>query len=131
MTVVDASVWVSALSVKEVHHEASRRWLAEQPLGLTIPALAIAEIAGALARAAASRQEGKSAAGLVLMTPGLRIVSVDRAVGEAAAEIASQYRLRGADAIYVAVARLLAVPLATLDREMQERAAPIIEIIRP
>ena len=131
MTVVDASVWVSALSAKEAHHEASRRWLAEQPPGLTIPALAIAEIAGAVARTTASTQDGRRAIGLVLRTPGLRIVSVDRAVGEAAAEIASQYRLRGADAIYVAVARLLALPLATLDQEMQERAAPIVEIVHP
>ena len=99
--------------------------------GLTIPSLAIAEIAGAVARTRASSEDGRSAISLLLRTPGLRIVSVDRAVGEAAAEIASRYRLRGADAIYVAVARLLGLPLATLDQEMQERAAPIVEIIQP
>lgn len=66
---------------------------------------------------------------MVLATPGLRVVSVDAEVGRRAAEMAAIYRLRGADAIYVAVAYLLALPLATLDGEMRERGAAAVEIV--
>ena len=98
---------------------------------MTIPALALAEAAGAVARRTGSAEDGRTAIRMVLATPGLRVVSVDAEVGEAAAKLAADYRLRGADAIYVAVARLLALPLTTLDREMQMHASDAVEIITP
>lgn len=132
MTVVDASVWVSALSQREPNHEASRRWLAaESASGLTIPALALAETAGAVARRTGSADDGRTAARMLRATPGLRLVSIDAEVGREAAEIAAEHRLRGADAVYVAVARLLALPLATLEREMLDRASAVVEVIVP
>jgi predicted nucleic acid-binding protein len=132
MTVVDASVWVSVLSEGELDHEVSRVWLAlESKTGVTIPTLALAEAAGAVARRTGSPADGQVAYATLLATPGLRIMTVDADVGREAAEIAASHRLRGADAVYVAVARLLALPLATLDREMQERAAPLVKIVIP
>jgi predicted nucleic acid-binding protein len=132
VTVVDASIWVSVLSQKEPNHEVSRDWLAAQSeFGVTIPTLALAETAGAVARRTGSAEDGRTAIRMLLATPGLRLVSIDAHVGEEAAEIAVAYRLRGADAVYVAVARLLALPLATLDREMKERASDAVKVIVP
>ncbi len=132
MTVVDASIWVSIISGREPNHEWSRRWLAGQVgSGVTIPVLALAETAGAVARRTGSIEDGRTAMRTILATPGLRVVSVDAELGHQAAEMAAVYRLRGADAVYVAVAHLLGLLLATLDTEMRERASTVLEIIAP
>lgn len=47
-------------------------------------------------------------------------------VGVRSAEIASGQRLRGADAVYTAVAERFGSLLVTLDREQRERAAPLV-----
>ena len=50
---------------------------------------------------------------------------------EIAVYIAADHRIRGADAIYVAVALEQSVPLVTWDHELRQRAAPLIEVIQP
>jgi predicted nucleic acid-binding protein len=55
----------------------------------------------------------------------IQFVPIDATVTQDAAEIAADRALRGADAVYVAVARRYGCALVTLDREQRERAAPI------
>jgi predicted nucleic acid-binding protein len=132
--VVDASIWVSGLVVQDVNHQASRRWL-NQSLATTdppiIPTLALAEVAGAIARRTGVPHLGQQAAEEILHAPGLRLVALDAALGTEAARLAATYQLRGADAVYVAVAHLLNVPLVTLDNEMPARAGGLIQIVQP
>jgi predicted nucleic acid-binding protein len=40
-------------------------------------------------------------------------------------------RLRGADAVYVALARRLGMPLVTWDAEQRERAKPVVRVVTP
>ena len=49
-------------------------------------------------------------------------VSVD--LGRLAAALASDYRIRGCDAIYVALARERGARLITLDRQQRDRVPP-------
>jgi hypothetical protein len=49
-----------------------------------------------------------------------------RMAAQEAAELAADYALRGADAVYVAVARRHNYTLVSLDREQRERAAAIV-----
>ena len=63
--------------------------------------------------------------------PNLRLVPVDGHVGYEAARVASRLRLRGADALYVAVAVLLHVPLVTWDVEQRERTRSLVEAKEP
>ena len=56
---------------------------------------------------------------------------VDAELALPAAELASELRLRGADAVYVAMTHRLGVPLVTWDREQLERAAVRIEARTP
>jgi predicted nucleic acid-binding protein len=56
---------------------------------------------------------------------------VDHRLGRASAELAVRLRLRGADAVYVAVAAHLKIPLVTLDTEQRERAKGLIEVKTP
>jgi predicted nucleic acid-binding protein len=132
--VVDASVWVSSLMPQDVHHQASRAWL-DQYLSdgriMVAPVLLLSEVAGAVARLKGDSQSGRQAFRDLLDVPRLRLVDHDAGFGRAAAELAADLRLRGADAIYVAAARLLHIPLVTWDREQQQRAGAVIAVRTP
>lgn len=55
--------------------------------------------------------------------PNLTLVALDDALAEVAATIAADRALRGADAVYVAVAQRYGTTLVSLDHEQRERAA--------
>jgi predicted nucleic acid-binding protein len=61
----------------------------------------------------------------------LRIVQMDTALMTQATGIAANYRLRGADAIYVAAAKQLGIALLTWDTEQLTRPASIITALTP
>ena len=132
--VVDAGVVVSRLVPHDVHHEASRRWLTQHIAGgglLIAPTLLLAEVAGAVARRTGKPRLAQRAVAAVLRLPGLRLVPVDEILARAASSLAGQFRVRGADAIYIAAAAALRVPLATWDLEQRERAAHIVDVFVP
>jgi predicted nucleic acid-binding protein len=56
---------------------------------------------------------------------------VDESLAREAAELAARLRLRGADAVYVAVARKLDLPLVTWDAEQRERGGAAIVVRTP
>ena len=132
--VIDAGVWISSLVVGDLHHQVSRRWLAEQirrgdpPV---VPTLALSEVAGAIARCTGSTLLGRQAAEEMLRIPGLRLVALDGDLAREAADMAAEGRLRGADAVYAATARALNLPLFTWDQDQEERARPFVRVWRP
>ena len=129
MTVVDASVWVSRLVPQDVHHLISRQWLERQVARdelLVAPILLLAEVAGAISRRTREPEQARRAVEILLRVPGLRLVSVDPPLGREAARLAADLHLRGADAVYVAVAHTLGLPLITWDIEQRERAGALI-----
>ncbi len=132
--VVDASVIVSHLVPHDVHHEASRAWLTRHVTdgGLVIaPALLLPEISGAVARRTGVPGLAQRAVDAVLRLPGLRLIPVDELLARSAAVLAGRLRLRGADAVYIAAAATLRLPLMTWDVEQRERAAEVIEVLAP
>jgi predicted nucleic acid-binding protein len=132
--VVDASVLVSRLVPHDAYHEASRHWLARHAArgGLVVaPVLLLPEVAGALARRTGDRRLARRAVDAILRLPGLRLLAVDEALGQMAATLAGRHRLRGADAVYVAAAATLGLPLVTWDAEQGERAGRVVAVIRP
>ena len=134
MTVVDASVWVSRLVPQGVHHAASRRWLEEQAaMGdlVIYPTLLLAEVAGAVSRRTGHAELAHQAVQLLLRLTQLRLVPLDSRLGRSAAQWAAEIGLRGADAVYVATAHHLNVPLVTLDREQRARAGRLVEVQFP
>jgi predicted nucleic acid-binding protein len=132
--VVDASVVVSRVVPNDVHHAASRAWLTRHVAegGLLIsPALLLPEVAGAIARRTRRYRLARRAVEELLRLPALRLVPIDDVLARAAATLAGRFRLRGADAVYVAAAAMLRLPLVTWDVEQRERAAHAIEILAP
>ncbi len=67
----------------------------------------------------------------LLAIPALRLVSTNHELGIQAARIATNYKLRGADAFYAAVAAQLKVPLVSWDKEHIYRAAALITAYTP
>jgi predicted nucleic acid-binding protein len=131
--VVDASVWVAVFRTGDVHHETALAFL-EAALArgtvLNVPTLALVEVAGVFARqltaALAKRTVHK-----LMAYPGLQRHSLDDGLADKAWAVAAHCRLRGGDAVYVALASQLRVPLITLDREILGRAKAGVRALTP
>ncbi len=134
MYVVDASIWVSRFVPADAHHVASRAWLTgavEAGSLLVAPALLLPELAAAIARRTGRADLASRAVELLARVSVARLVAVDREVAQEAARLAAGLRLRGADAVYVAVAAGLGMPLITWDREQLERASSRVRALTP
>jgi len=119
---------VSALVPSDVHHAASRSWLEQRAVDqlLVAPSLLLPEVASAVSRATGRPLLARRAVRLLSRLPALRIVAVDAELAEAAAQLAGDQRLRGADSVYVALAKQLSLPLVTWDLEQASRASEVI-----
>ena len=131
---VDASVFVNAFNPHEEGHAASLHILAaiqERGDPVIVPTLLVPEIAAAVARAtddsASALQYAMAAAAL----PHLTVVSLTAAVARQAADLAATHRLRGADAVYVAVARRYGTTIVSRDDEQRTRAAAVVTCQTP
>lgn len=134
MSVVDASVWVSRFLPDDAFHDASRAWLIQvtasgQPL--VAPAIALAEVSGAIARRTGDTELGYRIVQQIRQLPTLQLISVDVGLGQLAAQIASERQLRGADAVYVAVAHQLQLSLVTWDQEQMDRVQGFVSAFTP
>lgn len=133
MVVVDASVWVARLVPQDTFHALVRDWMAARRAENTFlisPALLLPEVAGAIARRTGDHELARRALEALQRLPGLRLILMERGLVEAAGQLAAQLGLRGADAVYVAAAEVLSLPLCTLDEDQARRAAYQVAIQR-
>jgi predicted nucleic acid-binding protein len=132
--IVDASVWVAGVLNEDAHHEVSlaflHRFVKERRIA-TLPLLVWAEIAGAVARRTGDTERGMKAAGLLTVQNWVRGVPLDAALASESMRLAAKLRLRGADAVYVALAASCREPLISLDAEMLERARSVANVLTP
>ncbi len=132
--VVDASVWAGGLLPADAHFAASRHWLAERASAgdlLIGPILVLAEVAGAIACRTSDAALADRTVQQMERMPSIRIMPVDNRLGQLAAQLAAACRLRGADAVYVALAHQLGIPLITWDDEQRTRATTFITVNTP
>ena len=132
--IVDASVWVANVLKVDAHHEASlafmHRFVKERQTA-TLPLLVWAEIAGAVARRTGDTGRGLKVAAMISAQNWVRGVPLDAALANESMRLAAKLRLRGADAVYVALAATCREPLITLDSEMLERARGVADVFTP
>ena len=132
--VVDASVWVSRVLPHEIHHASSYAWLTAHLGGggrVIAPALPPIEGAAAIARQSGNTLLAQRTVQDMLRLRQLRLVGVARRLATIAADFAATLRLRGADAVYVALAYQLSIPLVTWDQEQITRASTQIVTYTP
>jgi predicted nucleic acid-binding protein len=132
--IVDASVWVAIFRGNDVHHVAGVAFLdlavANQE-DLNVPNLALAEIAGVFVRQTGQARLASRTVRAVLALPRVHRHGLNDALGDRAAALAASCKLRGADAVFVALAEALDQPLITVDREILERSSRVIEAKAP
>jgi predicted nucleic acid-binding protein len=63
--------------------------------------------------------------------PNVRLVPVDAELAGLGVQVAGGLRLRGGDALYVALAQRLGVHLVTWDEEQRERGSGVVMAITP
>jgi predicted nucleic acid-binding protein len=132
--VIDASFWVAIFVENDAHYSEATEFLEsaldpQQPFH--IPALALAEVGGAIARKTGDKKAAELAVQYLVSQPWIDIHQGSEEISRGAARIAIGCMLRGADATYVALAQNLGVPLITRDREIYERGPAVARILMP
>ncbi len=131
---IDASVFVNAFNSYELGHANSYRFLAyikTQAFPIIVPTLVLPEVAAAIGRGSRNATLARKLVNAVGRLPNLIMVSLDDGLAQYAADVAADYRLRGSDAVYVAVALRFGSTLVTLDQEQAARMASVLETQNP
>ena len=131
---IDASVFVSAFTPSEPAHQASKAFMLnirQQAAPIIVPVLVLPEISAALARGQNKPDLGKAFVQELKGLPNTTFIDLDSSLADLAVEVAAQYRLRGSDAVYAAVALRFGTELITLDREQLERLPKVLTVRTP
>jgi len=131
---LDANVFVAAEIRSEPDHESARRVIAiavEQGLRLHLPWLAVVEASVAIGRRLGDADPAVRLAAELADMPGATFHPLDRTLALLAATMGAECRLRGADAVYAAVARKHRTCMITCDEELRSRTAGVIEALTP
>jgi predicted nucleic acid-binding protein len=132
--VLDASVWVSVVLPLDAHHAISRQWVRQMTSSgdvLVVPVLFLAEVAGAISRRSGRNMLGRRASTRVTANASFQLEPIDQTLASVAARHAADLPLKGSDAMYVALAERMGIPLVTWDTEQLTRASKLIEVRTP
>jgi len=134
MLTIDASVWVNADSPSEPDSASSRAFLDQVAAAGTIiflPTLLRVEVAAAISRtrkdAALARDYSERLAAL----PFVRWIPLDVSLAAQASALAAEHGLRGADAVYAAVAMAHGCALISLDGEHLTKLVSVLQVRTP
>jgi len=131
---VDVSVFLNAFNPYEEGHEESKAVLAgmqEDSIPIIVPNLLRVEAAAAVARGHGDPKLAQRFAEPLLRLPHLVVVALDDRLAATAAGLAADHRLRGADAVYGAVALRFGSALLSRDQEQIDRLAEVVPTFHP
>jgi predicted nucleic acid-binding protein len=134
MYTVDASVWVNGFDQWEAGHATSRQLLEVlriRALPIIVPNLVLAEVAGAISRTRNDPAQAEVFATTLGRLTNVTVVPLDVALGDQARVLAAQHGLRGADAVYAAVAQQAGCTLISLDHEHLTRLGSVVLVRTP
>jgi predicted nucleic acid-binding protein len=130
MYVIDASILVADARPSETSHIEAYTFLTRlltRNESVYVPIIALAEVAAAISRGAGDSALAQQWVNRLQKLRMYHFVAVDETLGQSAAVIAAQSKIRGCDAVYVALAERHQATLITLDRQQMKRVpAPII-----
>ena len=131
---LDASILVSACRPAERGHGDARALmdaLQHHATPLVEPTLLIVEIAAALGHSGTRAELALELTQSLTQLPRMTLVHLDTRMGQQAAKLAATHQLRGADAVYAAVALLYGAHLVTLDKEQARRHPQTLSVLSP
>jgi predicted nucleic acid-binding protein len=134
MIVVDTSVWVGTLIERDVHYTESSAWLDHcilRNVNIHFPLLIFPELAGVLARSGMSPVETAGEISKIVNRSTIDLHPLDFTNSLLAARVATATGLKGADAVFVALAAWLDLPLVSWDRQQRERGEAFCRTMTP
>ena len=134
MTVIDASVYVALINVHEPGHAACWAWFQREQARqrpISAPVILLSEVAAVLSRGMGNPMLAHRVVQHLLHAGLVELVPISLALAQQAAAIAADHRIRGSDAVYVALAEHLGTELITLDEQQLERGSAVITARRP
>ncbi|MBI4314444.1 MAG: PIN domain-containing protein [Chloroflexi bacterium] len=133
--VIDASVFVSAAQASDVHYAESvllfGRLEKTPNANVFCPTLLLAEYSASIVRRTGDASLAESLVDLLYTLQGLKLEPLTESRARRAARTAAMHRLRGADAVYVALAEETSATLVTWDIEMIQRGAAVVPLLTP
>jgi predicted nucleic acid-binding protein len=134
MAVIDASVYVTLINAHERDYASAWAWFEGAQYRqetISAPVILLAEVAAALSRGVGDVALASRVVKELQDSKIIDLLPVTSAMAERAAEIAAAYRVRGCDAIYLALAEQLSDCLVTLDAQQLERGAEVVATRKP
>lgn len=131
---IDASVWVNAYSPAEPGQPESRAFLEAvfaRGDAIVVPTLLVVELSGVISRTRGDAALAGQMTIALLALPMIRWIALDGMLARQAADLAAAHRLRGADAVYAAVAVTYRSDLVSLDREHLTRLTAVVPTTTP
>jgi predicted nucleic acid-binding protein len=132
--VVDASVWVSWLRPSETNHRSSSIWMEQFIIKsghLISPAMLLIEVAASISRLTGQAIRAKEAITQLNSISKIQIFPMDAFLVQIAIDIVTDLQLRAGDAIYVALAHQLNIPLISWDKEQLQKASTLVTTYTP
>lgn len=134
MAVMDTSVYVSLYSPHEPTNRACWRWLEmmrERRELIVAPVVLVPEVSAALSRGSGNPELAHRITVQLAQSQLFELAPIDADLAIAAAQIAAEYRIRGCDSLFVALAQWRNDSLCTLDRQQLERGADVVHTYMP
>lgn len=134
MYTIDASVWVNAFDQREPGHLVSRQFLEVlrgQALPIIVQNLVLVEVAGAISRTRRAPAQAQAFATALSRLPHVTVRVLDEVCALHALTLAAQHGLRGADAVYAAVAREAGSTLVPLDHQHLTQLLNLMTVSTP
>jgi predicted nucleic acid-binding protein len=134
MAVIDASVYITLVNAHEREHSSSWAWFDQARAAdesIVAPVILLPEVAAALSRGVGDPTLAHRVVQQLARSEVIELIPVTTAIAEQAAVIAAEHRIRGCDAVYVALADQLSDTLVTLDRQQLERGAALVRVRVP
>ena len=134
MFTIDTSVYVNAINSAEGGSSDSALFLErvfQRPWPVFSPTLLLVEMAAAISRIFDDAKRGLAMAHAARGLPGQIWVPLEESLADEAARLGAEHRLRGADALYAAVAQRFGTVLVTCDDQQLDRLRPALLVLTP
>ena len=134
MAVIDASVYVALIDAHESEHHESWAWFEQAKTSqepVIAPVILLTEVSAVLSRGVGNPALAHQVVQQLLHSRVIELSPVTAGLAGRAATIAADHRIRGCDAIYVALAEQLDDRLVTLDQGQLERGAAVVTVHKP
>lgn len=134
MYTLDTSIFIRDIDPNEPEHQVCHALLEvldRENIPVIVPNLLLAEVAASVSRTRRDPIRARIAAAAIAAFSHIQLIVIDDVIAQEAADLAADRALRGADAMYVAIARHYGCILVSLDREQRERATRVVPTQTP